>query len=251
MGADLVKAVDEPPTETPGEGDREEKPFLLVQALEAAMEEERGGEAGDSDDDTAGEASVQNHLRSRGPGVHEKHETRQNLERASGDARQEPALASADPHHGSSLERPEGRGDEVLESEGHRERGEDDSGSEKGLAQIPRHLGPISKERYREHDVEGAECQSAPRHPVLVIANESALEHRRRERHSEDQGSIDDSIPARCLPQREDHGDGDVEKEEDDEKRLRRREVLGTVVAVAPTGGDDKREQETEKVQEP
>src|SRR3990172_6400360 len=59
VSADLVKAVHEPPTETPGEEHLHKRPFLITQVVETAMKVKRGGEAGDRDEDTSREASVQ------------------------------------------------------------------------------------------------------------------------------------------------------------------------------------------------
>ena len=92
-----------------------------------------------------------------------------------------------------------------------------------------RWCGPVTQERHGEGDVERAENERAPCHPVLVVANEGALKDGGYERHSEDQGSVDDGVPASGMPQREDDRDRDIEEKEDREKGFRRREVLGTV----------------------
>ena len=101
----------------------------------------------------------------------------------------------------------------------------------------------------REHEIKRGHGKRAPGHRIFDVADERALQPGGDERRAEHESGVDVAPDLDRAAQRIEHGDRDVEEEEQDQKRFGRREVLRPIARHAPERSDEKREHESQQVE--
>jgi hypothetical protein len=143
---------------------------------------------------------------------------------------QEALLAQPQPHHRRTFQCPARRGPARRQGQRHRQRGKARSQRRERLAQqvqsAPAH------QPHPEHGVKQCDCERAVGQPHAIVAEQGGLQREGDERSAEHQGAVDEAVARRtvrfaCTAQGVEHGDADIEAEEQDQERFDRGEVRG------------------------
>ncbi len=103
----------------------------------------------------------------------------------------------------------------------------------------------------RQCQIEGADGKSAVGEREATLEEQSRLQAERDQGCAEDQRTVNVAAQLRSLPLREQHGNRDIQQEEQDEKGFGARKQLRPVAQHAPHRTDHECEHEPHDVQRP
>ncbi len=153
------------------------------------------------------------------------------------------------PHDRRSLDRPGCGRPARIECQRNCQGREHDAEGQKALDQQPDVVAASSVKKPSDNEVQRRHRKRTEGHSVLDIAHERALQAGSDERRAEDEAGVHVDSHLHRTAQGVEHRDRDVEQEEHDEERLRRREILGPVPRHAPERPHEEGERESQQIE--
>jgi hypothetical protein len=251
VAIDLPERTADPPHDSPGEQNLGGDPFGLGEDGAVSIEVPGTEQTGDREDHAADEGAVRDERRAgERTRIREEGGACEKLQEDAEDARGETSLSDAHPHDRGALERPRRGRPARVERERDREAAEDNAQRQEGFGQKTERLATAPEDDLRQHEIDRAERERAPRRAVLDLAHQSDLQSERHERDAKHERSIHVAFELGGAAVREQNRNCEIEGEEEGQERLRAREVLGPVEVQAPQSSDGEREREAHQVQD-